>query len=432
MAQEIINVGSAPNDGQGDPIREAFTKCNNNFTELFSGSIGSNAISNGNSVVQISTANGNISMSVSGTANVAVVTTTGITVSNTLTAANIDAVNLVINNISSDDSTFITIEDGVIVNGVISAVDSITGGNILTAGNVTGAFFIGDGSQLTNLPAGNYSNANVAAYLPTYSGNITANVISAAGNIAGTNITAVGVLTASGVLVDSGNIGVPVGVTTANVFNGRVTTINFGGVASNIFIANVNSTTQVAGNLTAGGQISATGNITGNFILGNGSQLTGIVSGGPAFMAYVTTGQNLSTTGAITQLSLIFDTVEREDPANLYNESTGIFQPDVPGYYQINAGTAIGTTNPSPTLTDVYYSLVVHKNTSPVVSGSIQSPVSFGGTYFLPESNASTLIYLNGTTDYVQCVLVYFVGTSVWTTTTNAIPNYFQAVWTHE
>jgi hypothetical protein len=290
MAQEIINVGAAPNDGQGDPIRTAFTKCNDNFTELYtSGGGASNTISNGNSVVQISTANGNISMSVSGTANVAVITTTGITVSNTVSAANLTSA------------------------GAVSAVGNVTGGNILTAGLV-----------------------------------------------------------------------------------------------------------------------SATGNITGNFILGNGSQLTGIVSGGPAFMAYVTTGQNLSTTGAITQLSLIFDTVEREDPANLYNESTGIFQPDVPGYYQINAGTAIGTTNPSPTLTDVYYSLVVYKNTSPVVSGSIQSPVSFGGTYFLPESNASTLIYLNGTTDYVQCVLVYFVGTSVWTTTTNAIPNYFQAVWTHE
>lgn len=35
MAQQIIDVGSAPNDGQGDPIRTAFEKCNSNFTELF-------------------------------------------------------------------------------------------------------------------------------------------------------------------------------------------------------------------------------------------------------------------------------------------------------------------------------------------------------------------------------------------------------------
>ena len=36
MAREIINVGAAPNDGQGDPIRTAFIKTNNNFGELYS------------------------------------------------------------------------------------------------------------------------------------------------------------------------------------------------------------------------------------------------------------------------------------------------------------------------------------------------------------------------------------------------------------
>ena len=36
MAQQIINVGATPNDGAGDPIRTAFTKCNNNFNQLYS------------------------------------------------------------------------------------------------------------------------------------------------------------------------------------------------------------------------------------------------------------------------------------------------------------------------------------------------------------------------------------------------------------
>jgi hypothetical protein len=34
--QEIINIGDLPNDGQGDPLRVAFRKINNNFTSLFS------------------------------------------------------------------------------------------------------------------------------------------------------------------------------------------------------------------------------------------------------------------------------------------------------------------------------------------------------------------------------------------------------------
>ena len=53
MTQEIINVGAQPNDGEGDPLRTAFQKINNNFTQLFStGFFTSNAYSTGNSANQ--------------------------------------------------------------------------------------------------------------------------------------------------------------------------------------------------------------------------------------------------------------------------------------------------------------------------------------------------------------------------------------------
>lgn len=35
MTQEIINVGALANDGEGDPLRVAFQKVNNNFSNLF-------------------------------------------------------------------------------------------------------------------------------------------------------------------------------------------------------------------------------------------------------------------------------------------------------------------------------------------------------------------------------------------------------------
>jgi hypothetical protein len=35
VTQQIINVGAAINDGTGDPARTAYTKCNDNFTELY-------------------------------------------------------------------------------------------------------------------------------------------------------------------------------------------------------------------------------------------------------------------------------------------------------------------------------------------------------------------------------------------------------------
>jgi hypothetical protein len=35
MSQQIINIGATPNDGLGDPVRTAFEKTNQNFTQLF-------------------------------------------------------------------------------------------------------------------------------------------------------------------------------------------------------------------------------------------------------------------------------------------------------------------------------------------------------------------------------------------------------------
>ena len=54
MTQEIINIGAQPNDGEGDPLRTAFAKINNNFTQLFStGYFTSNAYSTGLTANQV-------------------------------------------------------------------------------------------------------------------------------------------------------------------------------------------------------------------------------------------------------------------------------------------------------------------------------------------------------------------------------------------
>jgi hypothetical protein len=54
MTQEIINIGTVPNDGEGDPLRTAFTKINNNFTQLYStGTFTYDAYSFGNTAGQI-------------------------------------------------------------------------------------------------------------------------------------------------------------------------------------------------------------------------------------------------------------------------------------------------------------------------------------------------------------------------------------------
>src|SRR6056300_1484928 len=40
MAKQTINIGTTANDGTGDPLRTAFDKVNDNFTELYADDAG--------------------------------------------------------------------------------------------------------------------------------------------------------------------------------------------------------------------------------------------------------------------------------------------------------------------------------------------------------------------------------------------------------
>ena len=52
--QEYINIGESPNDGNGDPLRTAFSKINNNFSNLFlTTTTTSTAYTNGNTANQV-------------------------------------------------------------------------------------------------------------------------------------------------------------------------------------------------------------------------------------------------------------------------------------------------------------------------------------------------------------------------------------------
>jgi hypothetical protein len=77
MTQQVIDVGNVANDGQGDPLRTAFEKTNDNFTELYNIG-GLTGIQNGNSNIAI-VADSTINMSSTGVANVFVVSGTGAT-----------------------------------------------------------------------------------------------------------------------------------------------------------------------------------------------------------------------------------------------------------------------------------------------------------------------------------------------------------------
>jgi hypothetical protein len=72
MTQQVINIGAAANDSTGDPLRQAFTKINDNFSELYArGAAGSNFDLSDNDIEAINS-NGGINLIPNGTGKVVV------------------------------------------------------------------------------------------------------------------------------------------------------------------------------------------------------------------------------------------------------------------------------------------------------------------------------------------------------------------------
>ena len=149
-------------------------------------------------------------------------------------------------------------------------------GNITTTANISGGFILGNGSQLTGI-ASSYGNANVVANLAA----LGSNPVSTTGNITGGNIL-------SGANVNATtHTGTTVSVT-GNVTGGNITTAGLVVTTGNVSGGNIiaatlvqSATVSASGNVTGGnvltaGIVSATGNVSGNYFIGNGRQLTSV------------------------------------------------------------------------------------------------------------------------------------------------------------
>lgn len=127
----------------------------------------------------------------------------------------------------------------------------------------------------------------------------------------------------------------------------------------------------------------------------------------PAFAAYSGGGTSVATA---TVTKLAFDT-KIFDTASCYNTTNYRFTPNVAGYYMFNAVTRFGSMTASQCFLRIY------KNGSTFNNGG-GSGVSSG--YVWPTAN--WLVYMNGTTDYVE---VYAYQTSGSTQSTD-YTDYYQ------
>ena len=119
MAKQTINIGSNANDGTGDPLRTAFNKINDNFTELYGSDNDLNTLDANldvnNFIITTGVTNGNITITPNGTGSL---TLGALTVSGT--------------EISSADSTQITLKENLSVTGSLNAAGAATLGTSLT------------------------------------------------------------------------------------------------------------------------------------------------------------------------------------------------------------------------------------------------------------------------------------------------------------
>jgi hypothetical protein len=431
MTQYVINIGTFPNDGTGDPLRTAFNETNLNFDQVFAaGPVGSNVRIANNTILTTNT-NGNLVLAPNGTgvvqANVNIVPNTsnirnlgsadrrwstvylqyanisgnlsvggnfdvagdltvganlsvtgniiyignlitdaktiqlantagtanaangsGVTVganddiatflfnsANTAWATNIglqvggpitgvslavsDATiygntngvdayftgtvttpNIVVNNITSDDSTFVTVADGLNVQGEITAQSISVSGNITGAnlvGNVANATYANTAGTAVSIPAGNVTGLATVATTGNYSdlSGVPTNVSSFTNDAGYITTATANVISVNG---QSGTVTLTIPTATSNLTN------DSGFITSANIPTNVSAFTNDAGYITANvtGAFSATGNITGNYILGNGSQLTDVVQSlvKPNNLLYVAKNGNDATgTGSI-------------------------------------------------------------------------------------------------------------------------------------
>jgi hypothetical protein len=109
---------------------------------------------------------------------------------------------------------------------------------------------------------------------------------------------------------------------------------------------------------------------------------------GPAFSAYKSTNQTSISNSTYTKVT--FD-VEEWDTNSNFASST--FTPTVAGYYQVCAAIAFNATTTNPTFTRIG----LYKN------GSVYKVIYMAGsTVDRVIPNLSAVVYLNGSTDYIE------------------------------
>ena len=360
------------------------------YGNVSAGNVSTNGIVSANAVIGVNHTGTNVSVTgnitgnniiINGTIAFANVSTVGnVTGGNLVTAGlitavgniiggNVKTVNLAVNRINSDDSTYVTVEDGLEIHGdLISESLDVTGNTVMNNLTVTGNF-IG-----TDITVNSIKNGSSNVDITNLNGNVTIGI---------DGVSNVLVVTDTGAIV-TGTIEVTNTLQVPSLMVGNVS--SDGSTAITVLTdLSVHSDVDVIGDISAagnisGGSISATGNVTGgNLIIpiekkilgdfssnvaagrtifqtssaNNGTILTAIPSGAgttAGLVAYNSSNTVNFVSGAIlantTAISFRSSNIGNAAPLPMVFEIGNV----VRATFDVNGNVGIGNTTPVDTL----------------------------------------------------------------------------------
>jgi len=258
MANQInIDIGAAANDGTGDPLRTAFNYVNNNFSNVWNtGLPSSNVQFSDNRILTVNT-NANLVLAPNGIGKVA---SNVDIVPNT---ANVFALGGASRRWNTVYGQYLDLSHNAVIGGNLVVTGNLSAGNIsytsnVFVGDLEGSVFDGASSIVLDVIdstiyvdnyryangvpvsfSGNYSNANVAAFLPTYTGNLSAN------NITAGNVFTAQTVTANDAYINTGTFPGDDNTGDAALYVGSPTFTNLGTDVMAQFTGNVTTYAQI-------------------------------------------------------------------------------------------------------------------------------------------------------------------------------------------
>ena len=157
--------------------------------------------------------------------------------------------------------------------------------------------------------------------------------------------------------------------------------------------------------------VVSTGTLNVSQLKINGKQ----AANGPAFRAYVATGQTILSNGAQQKVTFGNETFDTD---GCFTSSR--FTPTVEGYYQLNSTVRMAGTSGTGE-----YMITIWRNGSEHSRGSNGSGVEIGSNFYALQ--VSDIVYANGTTDYFEIYVQQGSGGNRDTTTGTNI-SYFSGV----